>query len=170
MPFKTHMALLVVGICAVADIKSGQDDTTPPVSVTSFRPDNVIGHLGVPLGTVVRVRGICIDGDTTRRKKYAGITLLQIETVNGERLESPFLVPFGRAARELETPVRGQRFDYYVHEHGSFDGVVELPQELETTSPIVANDGFYYRPQVTVWKSNATESSRSQRVSERRKR
>ncbi len=52
------------------------------ISVAEFTADNVIGYLGHPLGTVVRITGTAVDGDTTRRKRDRGKTLLEIHTVN----------------------------------------------------------------------------------------
>lgn len=174
MRTKTGILLFMLSVCAVAawagSPRGSDAESDPTVSVTSFRGENVIGHLGHPLGTVVRVTGVFVDGDVTRRRADLGVTLLQIETVNGEGLETAFLVPFRRAAHGVETPIPGQRFDYYVHEYGSFDGVVDLPEELEITRPPVQHDGFHYRPHVTVWTSNATASNLSEPQNSRRKR
>ena len=124
------------------------------LSVTKFEGTMPVGYLGVPLGTVVRVTGVAIDGDTTRRKADAGKTLLLIEVVNDKKLPRPILFEFLRAAREVRKPAAGVRFDYYVHEYGHFDGVVEPPKELGINTLPVANDGFYYRRYVTVHASN----------------
>jgi hypothetical protein len=124
------------------------EDTT--ISVKSFGRGKVIGHLGHPLGTVVRVTGVAVDGETTRSKADAGKTLLRVETANGAKLERPFDFKFHRAAKGIARPLPGQRFDYYVHEYGVFDGIVE-DFEIETLP--VANDGFHYRPQITILKS-----------------
>lgn len=126
----------------------------PPISARSFGSENVVGYLGKPLGTVVRVTGRASSGDETRRKALVGKTLLNIETVDGQPLETPTWFEFGRAPKEIERPLPGDKFDYYVHESGSFDGVVEPPRELKIDSPVVAHDGFYYRKQITIHKSN----------------
>ena len=126
----------------------------PPISARSFGKQNVIGYLGKPLGTVVRVTGTVRDNKEMRPKLLSGKTLLNIETVDGQPLETPTWFEFGRAQKEIEQPLPGDKFDYYVHEYGSFDGVVEPPRELKIDSPGVAHDGFYYRKQIAIHKSN----------------
>lgn len=120
------------------------------VSVARFAQPLPVGYLGVPLGTVVRVTGMAIDGTTLLWKTYDGKTMLHIETVNGKRLARPVDFEFFRADNEVRKPAFGERFDYYVHEYGHFDGVVTPPKELGIPTVLVANDGFHYRPYVTV--------------------
>lgn len=91
----------------------------------------------------MRVTGVCIDGDTTRRRADLGKTLLEIQTVNGSKLEHPFVVQFSRAAKEVLKPKDGDTFDYYAHEWGEFGGVVAIPQELGIENPQLASDGFH---------------------------
>jgi hypothetical protein len=124
------------------------------VSVTEFQQAMPIGYLGLPLGTVVRVTGVAIDGDTTRLRADLGKTLLRIETVNGKSLESPVDFDFGRARDDVRKPAAGERFDYFVHEYGHFDGVVTPPKELRIRTATVANDGFHYRRYVAIHASN----------------
>lgn len=151
------------------DHASADRSSKEPISVSRFGRDNVIGHLLHPLGTIVRVTGIALDGNTTRRRADEGKTLLKIETVNGETLEQPFTVPFGRAAEQIAHPSHGQRFDFYVHEWGEFDGIVTIPDGLGIDAPMVANDGFYYRPQITIHKSNLPPDSTKAQKSSRTK-
>jgi len=124
------------------------------ISVAAFRPKAVVGHLGQPLGSVIRVTGMTVDGEETRRKADSRETLLKIETVNGEQLATPVYFTFRRAADGIDKPESGKPFDYYVHEWGSFDGVVEPPKELGIETPVVAHDGFLYRAEITIHKSN----------------
>jgi hypothetical protein len=140
--------MVVVGMASSA---ASQEIARPAeISVRSFGRDNVIGHLGKPLGTIVRVTGMCVDGDSTRARVNAGKTLLQVESVDGRKLDRPINFDFERAAKEVSKPLPGQRFDYYVHEWGSFDGVIPFPGDLP-----VANDGFHYRQAITIHKDNA---------------
>lgn len=124
------------------------------ISVTTFQQKNVIGHLGHPLGSVVRVTGTSVDGDETRSKANSGQTLLKIETVNGKQLAKPIYFTFRRAASGIDKPEFGRPFDYYVHEWGAFDGVVEPPKDLGIEYPNIANDGFHYRREITIHKTN----------------
>jgi hypothetical protein len=126
-----------------------------PPSVDAFTGKGMpVGHLGVPLGTVVRVAGEAIDGDTLMYKAASGKTYLRIATVNGKDLEHPVDFEFARAPKDVKKPTAGEKFDYYVHEYGHFDGEVKLPKELGIKKEMIANDGFYYRRYVTVHASN----------------
>ncbi len=115
-----------------------------------------MGHLGVPLGTVVRVTGEVYDY-TPRSKADEGKTLLRIVTVNGKELTRPVVFEFLRAKGSVQKPALGDTFDYYVHEYGEFDGVVEPPKELGIKNLPVAHDGFHYRRHLTVHASNAVQ-------------
>jgi hypothetical protein len=129
-------------------------DPAPP-TVDAFAGKQLpVGHLGEPLGTVVRVTGIAIDGDTLKFKAASGKTYLRIATVNGKELERPIDFEFYRAPEEVKKPAAGEKFDYYVHEYGHFDGEVTPPKELGIKDVPVANDGFHYRRYVTVHASN----------------
>ncbi len=141
--------LTVAGMSAA--LVGAQEPIRPAkISVASFGRDNVIGFLGQPLGTFVRVTGVAIDGGSTPRKADAGKTLLQIETVDGRKLTQPITFEFQRAANGIARPAPGQRFDYVVHEWGLFDGVAQWPGVSA-----IASDGFYYRRRVTIHKDNA---------------
>lgn len=123
------------------------------ISVESLENQLPVGHLGVPLGTVVRVTGEVYDY-TPRRKADWGKTLLRIVTVNGKELATPVVFEFLRAPASVQKPALGDRFDYYVHEYGEFDGVVVPPTELGIEHVMVAHDGFHYRRHLTVHASN----------------
>jgi hypothetical protein len=134
------------------------------ISVKDFAGSRVMGHLGHPLGTVVRVTGTCLSGDSTRSKADAGKTLLQVQAVNGKTLERPFTFAFFRADKEITKTKPGDAIDYYVHEWGEFDGMVSIPDDLGINDSIVPNDGFHYRSQITIHKSNeVVERSTQQR-------
>jgi hypothetical protein len=119
-------------------------DEANSVSVTSF--GNVIGHLGHKLGTVVRIRGIAVDGNTTRRKVDAAKTLLRITSVNGQQIQPAILLPFGNSSADVPPPKPKDTFDYYAHECGSFAGVVDMPKNIPIHKQMIAHDGFHYRP------------------------
>ncbi|MCC9641611.1 hypothetical protein LOC71_04945 [Rhodopirellula sp. JC740] len=149
----------IVGAEPPNGAKSAREDS---VSVKSFGRGNVIGHLGHPLGTVVRITGLVIDGNATRRRVDAGRTLLEVQTVNDVRLDRPFRFAFPRGT-EISKPKAGDRFDYYAHEQGRFSGIVSVPDELDIEQPIVANDGFHYRPELMIHRSNAVTTHPSPR-------
>lgn len=154
---RKSVSALAVAFCLIASLIAGQEPVEqrggdpPTVSVHSFGAGRVIGYLGHPLGTVVRVTGIGVVG---QGKADGGSPLLQIETVNGVSLPKAWVVHFLRAARDISKPLPGERFDFYVHEYGTFDGVVDPPRHLGIDKPVLQNDGFYYRAAVTIHKSN----------------
>ena len=75
--------------------------------------------------------------------------------MNGKELADPAVFAFHRAPASIPKPRSGERFDYYVHEYGEFDGVVTPPKELGIETIEIANDGFCYRRRLTVHASNA---------------
>ena len=70
-------------------------------------------------------------------------------------LERQFEFPFERAVKNILKPKPGDKFDFYVHEWGSFDGIVKVPEGLGIEKPNVATDGFHYRPEITIHKTNS---------------
>lgn len=137
---------------AQAPVKGEAEATV--VTVESLEKQMPVGLLGVPLGTVVRVTGVAFDGNETRAKLDAGKTLLRIMEVDSKKLAKPVVFEFFRAAASVKKPAADTKFDYYVHEYGEFDGVVEPPKELGIKEEIVAHDGFGYRRRLTVHASN----------------
>jgi hypothetical protein len=146
---------LVVFARAQPPAPAKQPVEAKPISVASFSEQLPVGHLGVPLGTVVRVTGVAVDGNTTEMKAYAGKTLLRVGTVNGKELVEPVVFEFGRAAATVKKPAPGDKFDYYAHEYGEFDGLVAPPKELGIDSPPrLAGTAFGYRRHLTVHAAN----------------
>lgn len=140
-----------------SDLPSNPPKPVPKINVSDFRVENVIGRLGHPLGTVLRITGEAMDGNETRWKRDMGATLLKVLTVNGQVLSEPQIFRFHRAYEEINKPAFKSQFDYYVHEWGAFDGAVYLPAELKTYTLIPASDGFYYHSEITIHKSNTVE-------------
>jgi hypothetical protein len=83
-------------------------------------------------------------------KADQGKVLLRVTAVNGKELRQPVDFEFVRAAKSAPRPAPGDRFDYYLHEYGHFDGEVTPPKELPIDEPEVASDGFYYRRYVAI--------------------
>lgn len=115
------------------------------LSVAQFERGNVIGHLGHPLGTVVRVTGGAIDGNSTRARIDAHKVLLEVRAVNGMPLDRPVRFDHPYTRNNADIPKPGTKFDYFVHEIGSFSGIVPVPEGVSSAQPMVANDGFRYR-------------------------
>lgn len=85
-----------------------------------------------------------------------GKTLLKIETVDRQPLKDNVTFEFDPGGRHVKVtkPKPGERFDFYVHEYGAFDGVVDIPAGIGIERVVVASDGFYYRPSISIHKSN----------------
>ncbi|WP_145218953.1 hypothetical protein [Planctomycetes bacterium TBK1r] len=141
----------VLPLCVIAN---GSAEDSMPISVTQFGRANVIGYLGHPLGTVVRVTGVCVDGNVTHARIDANKILLEVRAVNGTVLKRPvrFDHPYVRDRSSLPKP--DTRFDYFVHEHGAFSGLVEIPANVDSSQRVAANDGFYYHPALTIHSKN----------------
>ncbi len=142
--------------------KSNPTKQNETISIEALQPQRVIGRLGQPLGSIVRLTGVSVSGDETRRKADSGQTLLRIETVNGKQLKKSVYFTFRRAAKGIEKPTIGLEFDYYIHEWGSFDGVVDPPKELGIEEETLAHDGFHYRPEITIHKAKSVQRDTKQ--------
>jgi len=146
--------VLLVAFSLIPPQEPGSHRQPETISIAELQPKRVMGLLGQPLGSVVRVTGTSVNGTEAGGKADSAQTVLKIETVNGKPLATPAYFQFGRAADGIPKPAVGEAFDYFVHEWGGFDGAVELPEEIEA-EPSFGHDGFSYRPQLTIHKSNA---------------
>jgi hypothetical protein len=125
-----------------------------PVFVESFWKQMPVGRLGVPLGTVVRVSGEAIDGSALKLKGAEGKILLRITTVNGRALSNTPAFYFERAPSSLKPPAPGEKFDYYVHEYGEFDGAVTAPAELGLNEQPLQGPGFGFQSKISIHGAN----------------
>ena len=138
-------------------------EAASPASVRTFHQQMPIGLLGHPVGTVVRVTGVCVDGEMTRLKQYDGKILLRVQAVNGRELPEPVDFVYDRAADGVSKPKPGERFDYTVHEFGSFDGYVKLPLESYGPDTFSGNviglpiPRFGYRGEGTVHRAHSVK-------------
>ncbi len=121
-----------------------------PISVASFGPDNVIGLLGRPLGTVVHVTGVAIAGSTRGVKAEEGMLLLKIQTVDGQLLKDPpsFLREPGDP--DIQGWVSGDQFDFYCHEFGAFEGLVSVPRNVGLDESAAQGVRFRYKPEIQI--------------------
>lgn len=144
----------MVTLCVTANADESVEGS---ISVSQFGRSNIIGFLGRPLGTVVRVTGVTVDGNSTRSRIDAHKTLLEIHTVNGIVLKRPIVFdhPYVRDRSTLPKP--GTAFDYFVHESGAFTGIVDVPKGVQSNQPIVANNGFHYHRKLTIHSKNTNQ-------------
>jgi hypothetical protein len=175
------VALLLAGAgCCPADHQTGQSvqradvalARVPPPATTAPAAEPPVGSLGLPLGTVARIRGAIVLGQDVNYKLYSHGFLLRVTHVNGrERAEKPvmeFHVPafiakeLADSARELyemkhgetEQPLTAQQLDALergyagktfvldVYEEGKFAGI---PDDLPGDVPPWQGQGFGFR-------------------------
>ncbi len=149
--YSAIIAVLLVSLGS-RELTSSQSKAAPKIYVSDFQKDNVIGNLGFPLGTVVRITGTIFDGEEIGSKALSSETMMKVMTVNGHKIPSPPV--FIHPGKKEDRPVPGSTFDYYVHESGAFRGVVDPPQELGIQYEPIAHDGFYYHSELVIHKNN----------------
>ena len=92
---------ICIAILASVPLMSAKETATKQtISVRSFSQNEVLGVLGVPIGTVVRINGVARDGNKTDFKADQGRWILEIDRVNGRPLKD--IVSF-RVSRRKET-------------------------------------------------------------------
>lgn len=89
------MTLLAIIVLASAVYAQTQEaNKAPPLTVDELNQREVIGRLGLPLGTAAEIQAEIVAGSTTRRKAYASKYLLKVTHVNQKKLENPPLLTF----------------------------------------------------------------------------
>ena len=143
-PIAVVLTLLILSAC--------ESTSTHPISVDELSKREVIGKLGVPLGTAVEVEATVVDGSTLRMKAYDGLYLLKVTRVESNVLKDPqifeFLVPgfidvdLPSSKSDGSTPkdYTGKRVTLVVYEVGEFNG---LPRNLPGDVLVWADRGFY---------------------------
>jgi hypothetical protein len=113
------------------------------IHASQLKPDQVIGRLGHPLGTILTIDGTILDGDSLRLKLYSGTTLLNVSRVNGQTLEKPVYREFGPYSTSLaiDVPPVGRQFKYVAYETGRFEGA---PTGLFKYVPPMATTGYHF--------------------------
>jgi len=96
-----------------------------PITVTELRARGVLGELGEPLGKIVVVTAVVVDGNSLRTKEASGALYLRITRVGERTLASPALLSV--ADRSQLKP--GQTLRCAGYETGGFSGIV--PHEFE---------------------------------------
>jgi hypothetical protein len=123
-----------------------------PISVRSFSRNNVIGLLGVSLGTVVRISGIAHVGNKTNMKADEGQWILDIDGVNGRSLNGK--VRFNVTPKYAEAIKSIGRFECYGTEYGGFYGDPRNPDNFDVEAPLPTSTSreISYRPSLHICK------------------
>jgi len=137
---------------------------------------DVLGILGFPMGWVVRVDAILVDGASTRKKEFDGRYLLEILKINGRKLSKPIITVFsdttcqmsvnyddryaqvdGKPKKGLTSSMIeqinknyvGQHYDLLVYETGRFTGprLNMVPNELQGQG-----EGFGFETSIVIIK------------------
>ena len=112
-------------------------------------PGRVVGKLTVPLGKVVSIEGEIIDGTQPRAKSLDGVLLLQVRSVNGQKLMEPCVL----VARWFPTADSRKligRVKLVGYESGEFTGV---PVDAFSHILPVASEDFHFESFFVVLKS-----------------
>ena len=161
------------GAAPFVDVGGG----TPPPATTRPLATPPIGALGLPLGTVARVRATVVSGEELRDKSHASEYVLRVTHVNGTELAEKPLCDFGVPAylrkglartphelyemkhgrkaeeltseqvRRLERGYVGKEFVLDAYETGSFGGI---PKNMPDDVPLWQDRGFGFRTALVV--------------------
>ena len=120
---------ICIAILASVPLMSAKETATKQtISVRSFSQNEVLGVLGVPIGTVVRINGVARDGNKTDFKADQGRWILEIDQVNGRPLKD--IVTFRVSPKEGDIKSLG-RFECYAAEYGGFFGYAKNPDKVD---------------------------------------
>ena len=100
----------------------------------------VIGSLGEPLGKIITIEGIIIDGDDTRMKENSGKLLLKVELVNGNKLKKSVTIDYRTFNwAKVKDMTVNKRFKYIGYESGDMTGI---PYDAFKYIPMVATRSY----------------------------
>lgn len=175
-------------ILAFTSVSYGQNQTNEtPITLEELNRRNVVGRLGLPLGTPVEIQAEVVAGRSLRMKAYASMYLLKVLKVNGKSMNDTPLMPFytlgfvnvdlaneafalytmkhgtkvtrlnSSEIAELEKGYVGKKVRLVVYEVGCFKGI---PKNLPEDAPIWQDTGFHFHTSLTVLKEIRSKSKR----------
>lgn len=177
------VAALVFSVQAVAQ----QPPAEKPITIAELNRRQVVGDLGVPLGSAVEIRATVFAGSELNRKGYDSMYLLRVTHVDGKELEQPQLMEFsvpgfvrtdvvndpfdlykmkmGQKASslsseqiaELEKGYVGKTVNLSVYEVGYFSG---LPRNMPRGARVWQDRAFHFSTSLTVLVDRAVEARR----------
>lgn len=163
--------LLAIGLLVFSGSLLAQNETVEtPITLEELHRRQVLGQLGLPLGTVATIDAVVTSGDETRAKVYQGRYLLTVTHVNGKPLEKPPVMRFvvdrlsytvnlphdtksllaakqneGNPVanqKEIEKEYVGKTHRLVVYEEGGYAGI---PDNLPKGVPLAGAAGFGFR-------------------------
>lgn len=144
------VALIVTACLHLVGAAEGKGTNISAVKIEDLSVSGgVIGKLAIPLGKVVVVEGEIVDGTKLRAKSLEGVSLLQVSTVNGQKLPEPCLLRFAWFATTETKKLKG-RVNLIGYESGQFVG---LPADAFAHIDPVASEGFHFESSFVVLKS-----------------
>ena len=123
-------AVLLAG-CAGRTAPGGgppADAPAGPIPLADVQARGIAGQLGVPLGKIVRIAGVVVDGGTLPDKASQSRTFVRVDVVDGRRLDTPVLVELSidnRANDPVRKPSHDQPVRLVGWETGGYTGAVE---------------------------------------------
>jgi len=97
----------------------GQDKPTEnPITLEELNRRNVVGSLGLPLGTAVEIEAEVVSGNSLRQKKYDSLYLLKLMRVDGKDLSTAPLLRFS-VPRFADVRLANHTFALYEIKHGT---------------------------------------------------
>lgn len=180
---------MIVTACFATPAITQQAPATQPITIAELNQRQVIGALGVPLGTVVEVRATVVSGEELGGKGNDTSYLLKVTHVNGKELENAPLMEFsvfptvraelannpfdlyekkrGQKAQglsseqiaELEKGYVGKTVNLAVYEVGRFSGI---PRNMPSGSHIWLGRAFQFSTDLNVLVDRGVEARRKQ--------
>jgi len=175
---KPTALLVCIGLVIAAGSAYGQDKPIEsPITLEELNRRNVVGKLGLPLGTAVEIEAEVVSGQSLRMKGYDSLYLLKVTHVDGMELGKPPLMRFfvpgfasvklanhtlalyelthGTKAKsldssqvaELEIGYVGKAVRLVVYEAGNFSGI---PSGLPEDVPVWADFAFHFSTSLTL--------------------
>jgi hypothetical protein len=122
------LSSLVVGLIVAAgcfssshrsqsSLRAGDVARVPPPATTAPAAEPPVGALGLPLGTVARIRAGVVSGRDLHDKGHSGQYLLRVTHVDGRELDAKPLCEFGVPAYLRKNLARTD-FELYDLKHG----------------------------------------------------
>lgn len=115
---------LTVILLTMAASTYGEESIQIEASAISSGKVQIVGRLGLPLGTVCRIEGHYYDGTQLRMKAYDSVMLMQVMRVNDSKLEKPVLLRFNPLQKGMiSSPEATKPFNGFAYETGQFVGI-----------------------------------------------